>query len=94
MLPHAQDKGITQSTVLEFWYINGTSNSDPDSGSDSSPDSHDNSDPNLYCLCFSFEEIVLDDVVIEPKEAVDIVVDIDTIVGNGLPPHMDKGDME
>lgn len=95
MLPHAQDTGTTQSTVLKFCYIKDVFDSDSGSNFDSSPDSHKGSDLGLGCLYFAFEELVFEVVVVvvEPEEAVDIVVDTKTFVEIGLLPHKDKGDM-
>lgn len=50
--------------VLEFWYIKDVSNSDSDYGFDSTLDSYDDSDLVLYYLCLSFEELILEVVVV------------------------------
>lgn len=90
MISRAQDKGTTRSTVLEFWYTEGASDSDFDSSFDSSPNSHDDSDSYLCYSCWSFGELVPEVVfVVEPGDVVDIMVDTKTIIGIVLHPYME-----
>lgn len=83
--------------VPELWYIEDTSDSNYDSGSDFdyAPDSHEDSDQDLCCLCFAFEGLIPEAIVVvlEPEEVVEVGVDIEMVVGIGLPPRMDKVDM-
>lgn len=82
--------------VLEFLFYEDASNFDSNSGSDVAPDSYDGYDSDLNCLRFTFKELVLKTVVVvEPwgGGVVDTVVDIETIVGIGLPPHTNTNSM-
>lgn len=87
--------GTIHNTVLEFWYTEGVSGCDSDSGFDSSPDFHDGSDYGLCCWYSTIEELVLEAVVIvyfAPVES-DTVVGTKTVVETGMMRHMGMDNM-